>query len=98
MTLPMTPSRIHRLSLTHFRNYRAATLEARGETFDLVFIMTRGGPSNATEVFTMLIYEQGIRNGRIGEASSAAMMAMPIFAALIIILTRYLQDKDEERV
>jgi ABC-type sugar transport system permease subunit len=67
-------------------------------TFDLVFIMTRGGPSNATEVFTMLIYEQGIRNGRIGEASTAAMMAMPVFAGLIVILTRYLQDKDEERV
>ena len=67
-------------------------------TFDLVFIMTRGGPSNSTEVFTMLIYEQGIRNGRIGEASTAAMMAMPVFAGLIIILTRYLQDKDEERV
>ena len=66
-------------------------------TFDLVFIMTRGGPSNATEVFTMLIYEQGIRNGRIGEASTAAMMAMPVFAGLIVILTRYLQDSDEER-
>lgn len=67
-------------------------------TFDLVFIMTRGGPSNATEVFTMLIYDQGIRNGRIGEASAAAMMAMPVFAGLIIVLTRYLQDRDEERV
>jgi multiple sugar transport system permease protein len=65
-------------------------------TFDIVYIMTRGGPSNATEVFTMLIYDQGIRNGRIGEASAAAMMAMPIFASLIVVLTRYLQDKGEE--
>jgi ABC-type sugar transport system permease subunit len=64
-------------------------------TFDIVYIMTRGGPSNATEVFTMLIYEQGIRNGRIGEASMAALMAMPVFAGLIVILTRYLQDRDE---
>jgi multiple sugar transport system permease protein len=67
-------------------------------TFDIVFIMTRGGPSNATEVFPMLIYDQGIRNGRIGEASAAAMLAVPVFAGLIIILTRYLGDKDEERV
>lgn len=65
-------------------------------TFDIVFIMTRGGPSNATEVFPMLIYDQGIRNGRIGEASAAAMLAVPVFAGLIVILTRYLQDKDEE--
>ncbi|HYU17726.1 MAG TPA: sugar ABC transporter permease [Chloroflexota bacterium] len=65
-------------------------------TFDIVFIMTRGGPSNATEVFTMLIYDQGIRNGRIGEASTAALMAMPVFASLIVLLTRYLQDRGEE--
>jgi ABC-type sugar transport system permease subunit len=66
-------------------------------TFDIVFIMTRGGPSNATEVFPMLIYDQGIRNGRIGEAAAAAMLAVPVFAGLIVILTRYLQDRDEER-
>lgn len=46
-------------------------------TFDIVFIMTRGGPSNATEVFTMLIYDQGIRNGRIGEAAAAARWPCP---------------------
>jgi multiple sugar transport system permease protein len=67
-------------------------------TFDIVFIMTGGGPSNATEVFAKLIYDQGIRNGRIGEASAAAMLAVPIFAGLIIVLTHYLGDKDEERV
>jgi ABC-type sugar transport system permease subunit len=65
-------------------------------TFDIVFIMTRGGPSNATEVFPMLIYDQGIRNGRIGEASAAAMLAVPIFASLIVVLTRYLQDDEKE--
>src|SRR6201991_5121782 len=32
----MTPSRIHRLSLTHFRNYRAATGAARGDVVALV--------------------------------------------------------------
>ena len=67
-------------------------------TFDIVFIMTRGGPSNATEVFTMLIYEHGIRNGLIGQASAAAMMAVPIFTGLIVVLTRYLQDDKEEGV
>lgn len=67
-------------------------------TFDIVFIMTRGGPSNATEVFTMLIYEHGIRNGLIGQASAAAMMAVPIFAGLIVVLTRYLQDDEKEAV
>lgn len=60
-------------------------------TFDLVYIMTGGGPSNATQVFTMFTYQLGIANGRIGEAASVPMLAMPIFAGLIVILTRYLE-------
>lgn len=65
-------------------------------TFDLVYLMTGGGPSNATEVFTLLTYKLGIQNGRIGEAAAVPMMAMPIFAGLIIILTRYMQERGEE--
>ena len=64
-------------------------------TFDLVYLMTNGGPSNATEVFTRLTYELGVRNGRIGEAATVPMMAMPIFAGLIVVLTRYLQEREE---
>ena len=41
MTDSMTASRIHRLTLTHFRNYRAASLEARGDVVVLV------GPNGA---------------------------------------------------
>ncbi len=37
----MTASRIHRLTLTHFRNYRAASLRTRGDVVVLV------GPNGA---------------------------------------------------
>ena len=60
-------------------------------TFDLVYIMTGGGPSNATQVFTLFTFQLGIQNGRIGEAAAVPMLAMPIFAGLIVILTRYLE-------
>jgi ABC-type sugar transport system permease subunit len=60
-------------------------------TFDLVYIMTGGGPSNATQVFTLFTYQLGIQNGRLGEAAAVPMLAMPIFAGLIVILTRYLE-------
>lgn len=63
-------------------------------TFDLVYLMTGGGPSNATEIFTVLTYQLGIQNGRIGEAATVPMMAMPFFAALIVVLTRYIQERD----
>jgi len=32
----MTASRIHRLTLTHFRNYRAASVTTRGDVIVLV--------------------------------------------------------------
>lgn len=65
-------------------------------TFDLVYLMTNGGPSNATEVFTLLTYNVGIANGRIGDASTIPMMAMPLFAGLIVILTHVMQNREEE--
>jgi multiple sugar transport system permease protein len=64
-------------------------------TFDLVYLMTGGGPSNATEVFTLLTYDLGIKNGRIGEAATVPLMAMPFFAGLIVILTRYMMQREE---
>jgi multiple sugar transport system permease protein len=63
-------------------------------TFDLVYLMTGGGPSNATQIFTVLTYQLGIQNGRIGEAATVPMMAMPFFAALIVVLTQYMQERD----
>ena len=63
-------------------------------TFDLVYLMTGGGPSNATEIFTVLTYQLGIQNGRIGEAAAVPMLAMPFFAGLIVVLTRYMQERE----
>jgi multiple sugar transport system permease protein len=64
-------------------------------TFDLVYLMTGGGPSNATEVFTLLTFQLGIQNGRIGDAATVPMMAMPFFAGMIVILTRYMLSREE---
>jgi ABC-type sugar transport system permease subunit len=64
-------------------------------TFDLVYLMTGGGPSNATQVFTLLTVQLGIQNGRIGEAATVPLLAMPFFAGLIVILTHYMLHREE---
>jgi ABC-type sugar transport system permease subunit len=64
-------------------------------TFDLVYLMTGGGPSNATEVFTLLTYKLGIQNGRLGDAAAVPVLAMPIFAGLIVVLTKYMLQREE---
>jgi ABC-type Mn2+/Zn2+ transport system ATPase subunit len=57
----MTPSRIHRLSLTHFRNYRAATISARGDVVALV------GPNGAgkSTLFKALVGLLPLRQGQV---------------------------------
>ncbi|MGN1286771.1 MAG: DNA replication/repair protein RecF [Bradyrhizobium sp.] len=56
----MTPSRIHRLSLTHFRNYRAATLQVAGDM--VVLVGPNGaGKTNCMEAVSLLSPGRGLR-------------------------------------
>jgi len=56
----MIPSRIRRLSLTHFRNYRAATLETRSGV--VVLVGPNGaGKTNCLEAISLLSPGRGLR-------------------------------------
>ncbi|MES5485527.1 DNA replication/repair protein RecF [Bradyrhizobium sp. INPA03-11B] len=56
----MTPSRIHRLSLTHFRNYLAATLQVAGDM--VVLVGPNGaGKTNCMEAVSFLSPGRGLR-------------------------------------
>src|ERR1700694_3894949 len=56
----MTASRIHRLSLTHFRNYRAASLDTRGDV--VVLVGPNGaGKTNCIEAISFLSPGRGLR-------------------------------------
>ncbi|MCP1840729.1 DNA replication and repair protein RecF [Bradyrhizobium sp. USDA 4524] len=56
----MTPSRIHRLSLTHFRNYRTATLQVAGDM--VVLVGPNGaGKTNCMEAVSFLSPGRGLR-------------------------------------
>src|SRR4030088_2165025 len=56
----MTASRIQRLTLTHFRNYRAAALQARGDV--VVLVGPNGaGKTNCLEAISLLSPGRGLR-------------------------------------
>ncbi|MEX1019231.1 MAG: sugar ABC transporter permease [Litorilinea sp.] len=63
-------------------------------TFEMVYLLTGGGPSNRTQVFTLMTYKLGIENMRIGEASAVPMMFFPLLAGLIVIVSRYMMKED----
>src|SRR5690242_9458532 len=62
----MTPSRIHRLSLTHFRNYRAASVTARENIVALVG-PNGAGKTNCLEAISFLSPGRGLRRATLDD-------------------------------
>jgi len=60
--------------------------------FDLIIVMTEGGPGQATTVLSQLIYQQGILQGNFGYSSAIAMVLF-----LIILLVTVFQFKIQQR-
>src|SRR5450759_5210892 len=64
----MTASRIHRLSLTHFRNYRAASLDTRGDM--VVLVGPNGaGKTNCLEAISFLSPGRGLRRATLEDVA-----------------------------
>ena len=64
----MTPSRIHRLTLTHFRNYRAASVQARGDV--VVLVGPNGaGKTNCLEAISFLSPGRGLRRATLEDVA-----------------------------
>ncbi|HLX16064.1 MAG TPA: DNA replication/repair protein RecF [Bradyrhizobium sp.] len=64
----MTASRIHRLSLTHFRNYRAASLQTRGDV--IVLVGPNGaGKTNCIEAISYLTPGRGLRRATLEDVA-----------------------------
>jgi DNA replication and repair protein RecF len=64
----MTASRIHRLTLTHFRNYRAASLQTRGDV--VVLVGPNGaGKTNCIEAISFLSPGRGLRRATLEDVA-----------------------------
>ena len=53
-----------------------------------IYILTAGGPANATETFPMLALTLGLRSYDIGMGATVPLLYFPLFAVLIYVLTR----------
>jgi multiple sugar transport system permease protein len=58
--------------------------------FDLVFVVTRGGPGSATEVLSVLSYVTGFSEGDMGSAASIAWVTVVLVNVLVAIVLRAL--------
>jgi ABC-type sugar transport system permease subunit len=58
--------------------------------FDIIFVMTQGGPANATEVIATLTYKEAFTQNRVGYASalSLVMTVVALVASVVFIRLR----------
>jgi len=66
--------------------------------FDLIWLITQGGPANTTQTLPVLIYRTAFKTFRPGEASSIAVIIMIFLAAVGILYFRLFSPKKEERI
>ena len=63
------------------------------KSFDVVYIMTKGGPFRASEVLTTLMYREAFWNYRMGYGSAVANMLFFLILILIVFYLRVLQKE-----
>jgi multiple sugar transport system permease protein len=59
--------------------------------FQLIYVLTHGGPSNATQIFAPYAFDLGMSGGQLGMGAAAALAMLPALGVLIVGLTLYLR-------
>ena len=55
--------------------------------FSIVWLLTRGGPVNATEVFATYTYKLGFQMSRLGYGEAVSVIMAPVLIVIILILS-----------
>ena len=63
--------------------------------FAIIWLLTRGGPGNATDVLSTLTYKVAIRGLELGKGVAISMTMVPLLLILIVLLTRFMSQREE---
>ncbi len=59
--------------------------------FNIVQVLTRGGPVNTTHLFATLAYQIGLTGGNLGQGAAVSLFLFPMLAAIVFIQLRYIR-------
>ncbi len=62
--------------------------------FQLIYVLTKGGPANTTHIFGTYAYQIGLSATEIGMGAAIALYMFPILAFFAILLLIYLRKED----
>lgn len=63
--------------------------------FEIVFLLTRGGPRNSTHLLGTLAYHVGLSGGRLGEAAAISLFIFPVLAVVAYFMLRAVRHGTE---
>jgi len=55
----------------------------------VVYILTRGGPFNSTQMLTMWSFQTGINGGSLGEGAAISLYLLPVLIAVAVLMLRF---------
>lgn len=61
--------------------------------FNIVQVLTRGGPVNTTHLFATLAYQTGLVGGNLGQGAAISLFLFPMLAAVVFIQLRYIRKE-----
>ncbi len=61
--------------------------------FQLIWTMTRGGPTDSTQVFTTLAYQRAIIGGQLGEGAAIAVAPIVFMIVLAFVVVRSVRER-----
>jgi len=59
--------------------------------FNIVRVLTRGGPVNTTHLFATLAYQVGLDGGNLGQGAAISLFLFPMLAAIVFVQLRYIR-------
>jgi multiple sugar transport system permease protein len=67
------------------------------QAFDQIYVMTRGGPAQATYTLVMYIYEKAFKDWNFGYSGAMAVVLFAMIFVLTLVQVRYFRSSDEKQ-
>ena len=61
--------------------------------FNIVYVLTRGGPVNSTHLFATLAYQVGLNGGNLGQGAAISLFLFPVLAMVVFVQLRYIRKE-----
>jgi multiple sugar transport system permease protein len=61
--------------------------------FNIVYVLTRGGPMNTTHLFATLAYQVGLNGGNLGQGAAISLFIFPLLGAVVFMQLRFIRKE-----